>query len=304
MIRSIGNGWNGEHLEDWTGPGATGLRVYGTNGHGDVTWTAGSTGSVTGTVRYDPFGNATSVTGSVPDFRFQGSWADDTTKLSWVVTRWYAPAQGDFISEDSLLGQPRDPDSRHLYAYGQGDPIGRWDPTGQDNWWYRDRSRFIHSDTVELPSWYDQAWAVSWAILAGASFFVPPLFMARLGFVGAAARTAAWQASTAGGVAGILFGGVTTVFAPPPPSVPRDRAVVYYYATPLRRSSREPIGNVYTLTTVWNYYWYDKNREALFYRGTGEWQFAVTQTRGHFGCHLINGTAGFFLAVRHCLYWW
>jgi RHS repeat-associated protein len=130
VIRNIGTGWGGELLEDWTGTNAN-WRIYGTNGHHDITWTAGSSGSVTGTVRYDPWGTATSTTGSVPDFRFQSSWADDTTKLSWVVTRWYAAAQGRFISEDSLLGEPRDPDSRHLYAYGEGEPVGRWDPDGK-----------------------------------------------------------------------------------------------------------------------------------------------------------------------------
>lgn len=137
VVRSVGNAWTGEHLEDWAAGGA-GLRVYGTNGHGDVTWAAGPDGSVAATARYDPWGGATSVTGSVPDFRFQGSWADDAAGLSWVVTRWYAPGQGAFISEDSLLGQPRDPDSRHLYAYGEGDPVGHWDPDGR--WWHRVRA--------------------------------------------------------------------------------------------------------------------------------------------------------------------
>ena len=138
VIRSVGNSWTGEHLEDWVPGTPSSLRVYGTNGHNDTTWAAGSTGSVTGTARYDPWGTAASVTGSVPDFRFQGSWADGATGLSWAVTRWYAPAQGRFISEDSLLGEPRDPDSRHLYAYGEGEPVGRWDPDGRawkSAWW-------------------------------------------------------------------------------------------------------------------------------------------------------------------------
>jgi YD repeat-containing protein len=52
VIRSIGTGWGGELLEDWTGTGSD-LRVYGTNGHHDVTWTSGASGTVTGTVRYD-----------------------------------------------------------------------------------------------------------------------------------------------------------------------------------------------------------------------------------------------------------
>ena len=105
--------------------------------------------SVTGTARYDPWGTATSVTGSVPDFRFQGSWADGATGLSWAATRWYAPAQGRFISEDSLLGEPRDPDSRHLYAYGAGEPVGRWDPDGR--FWYKVRA----GDTLGMiiPTW-------------------------------------------------------------------------------------------------------------------------------------------------------
>lgn len=62
---------------------------------------------------------------------FQGSWNDTATGLYWVVTRWYGPAQGRFISEDSLLGEPTNPDSRHRYAYAEGDPVGSWDPTGQ-----------------------------------------------------------------------------------------------------------------------------------------------------------------------------
>ena len=150
VTRHIGSAWTGEHLEDWTGSGQN-LRIYGTNGHHDLTWTAGSSGSVTGTVRYDPWGTAASVTGSVPDFRFQGSYADDTTKLSWAVTRWYAAAQGRFISEDSLLGEPKDPDSRHLYAYAEGDAVRAWDPDGQ---WSR-----VAWHTVNLSLWESRAFA-------------------------------------------------------------------------------------------------------------------------------------------------
>jgi RHS repeat-associated protein len=104
-----------------------------------VTWLAISSGSVTAALRYDPWGTPR---GSVPSgyspFRFQGSWSDDVTNLSWVVTRWYAPALGRFLSEDSLLGEPADPPSRHLFAYGAGEPVGRWDPDGR--FWYRWRA--------------------------------------------------------------------------------------------------------------------------------------------------------------------
>jgi RHS repeat-associated protein len=131
VLRNIGTGWNGERMLDWTGTNSN-IRYYGTNAHHDTVWTASSSGTVSATLRYDPFGTLTSSTGTgLPDFRFQGSWFDTATSLQWVVTRWYAPALGRFLTEDSLLGDPIDPPSRHLYAYASGDPIDGWDPNGQ-----------------------------------------------------------------------------------------------------------------------------------------------------------------------------
>ena len=130
VIRNVGNGWTGERLLDWTGAGSD-HRYYGTNAHHDVTWLADTTGAVTSRLRYDPWGTPRSAppAGYTP-FRFQGSWHDQATDLAWVVTRWYAPSLGRFVSEDTLLGEPREPDSRHLYAYAAGEPVGAWDPTG------------------------------------------------------------------------------------------------------------------------------------------------------------------------------
>jgi RHS repeat-associated protein len=137
VTRSIGNGWGGEHLLDWTGTNSN-RRTYGTNAHHDVTWTATDSGAILQSLRYDPWGTPRSAvpSGYVP-FRFQGSWHDQATELAWVVTRWYAPSLGRFVSEDSLLGEPVNPGSRHLYAYGAGEPVGTWDPDGRidyPNW--------------------------------------------------------------------------------------------------------------------------------------------------------------------------
>ena len=140
VTRSIGNGWTGERLMDWVpGTPATALRYHGANAHHDTTWLAAADGSVVSSLRYDPWGVPRSAvsTGYTP-FRFQGSWHDASTDLAWVVTRWYAPSLGTFLSEDSLLGEPRDPDSRHLYAYAAGEPVGSWDPVGQ--YWYKTRA--------------------------------------------------------------------------------------------------------------------------------------------------------------------
>lgn len=131
VVRSVGTSWSSELLMDWTGAGVS-QRIYGTNGHHDLTWIAGPDGAVAGSLRYDPWGVVVSSSGAgLPDFRFQSSWHDTTTALSWVVTRWYAPALGRFVSEDTLLGQPEQPASRHLYAYAQGDPLTGIDPSGR-----------------------------------------------------------------------------------------------------------------------------------------------------------------------------
>jgi len=112
--------WAGDRLFDWA-MGLSDARVYGENAHHDVTWLATNSGTVSQSLRYDPFGNprATPPVGYTP-FRFQGSWYDSNTDLSWVVTRWHAEAQRRFLTEDTLLGEPADPASRQLYAYAEG----------------------------------------------------------------------------------------------------------------------------------------------------------------------------------------
>lgn len=137
VLYNVGTSLAGGALMDW-GAGGSNQRFYGQNGHGDLTWTAGSTGTVTATLRSDPWGMpGTSSGGSLPSFRFQSSWYDTSSSLSWAVTRWYAPSLGRFVSEDSLLGEPSRPGDRHLYAYGAGEPVGRADRDGRFWRWVR-----------------------------------------------------------------------------------------------------------------------------------------------------------------------
>lgn len=124
----VANSRSGDRLADWT-PAST--RHYGLNGHRDTTWTADATGAVTGTIRYDPWGNDIAVSGSsLPEWRFQGSWFDDSVDHYWVITRWYDPGLGRFASEDEYLPTSRASD-QHWYHYAGGDPIGGFDPNGR-----------------------------------------------------------------------------------------------------------------------------------------------------------------------------
>ncbi|MFN8518148.1 MAG: RHS repeat-associated core domain-containing protein [Chloroflexota bacterium] len=103
------------------------------NAHHDTVATYDSSGALGRYYRYTPDGAfaASGGTGATPTTRFQSSWYDGTTGLYWVVSRWYDPATARFLSEDSLLGEPSNPDSRHRYAYGEGDPVNAWDPDGR-----------------------------------------------------------------------------------------------------------------------------------------------------------------------------
>jgi RHS repeat-associated protein len=127
VLRNVAVGPDGTVLEDWLG---SSHRINGTNAHHDTTWTADDTGGVTSTARYDPWGNILRSTGTLSDWRFQGSWFDTSTNLTYAAARWYAPELGSFVSEDTLLGQPEQPASRQLFAYAAGEPLGGWDPTG------------------------------------------------------------------------------------------------------------------------------------------------------------------------------
>lgn len=126
---NVGNSVSGDALLDWTSGPST-ARIYGSNEHGDVTWVGSSSGSVSGTLRYDPWGNTVGSSGSMPDWRWQGSWADSVTSLLHTQSRWYSPVLGRFASEDQQPGSLVAPANRNLYAYGAGNPIDHADQSG------------------------------------------------------------------------------------------------------------------------------------------------------------------------------
>ena len=130
VLRHVVPAPDGTVLADRNGAG-TDPRVYGTNAHHDVTWVADNTGAVIATARSDPWGNILRSSGTLPAWRFQGSWYDPVTDLAYARARWYSSALGSFISEDTLLGSPETPASNHLLAYAEGDPVKGWDPDGR-----------------------------------------------------------------------------------------------------------------------------------------------------------------------------
>ena len=101
------------------------------NPHGDTSATTDQNGNVTGTYRYDSFGNPTG-TNNLAD-AYTGKWqrnTDDATGLIKMGAREYDPALGRFVSADSLQGDPFDPQRRNRYAYATNNPLSKYDLTG------------------------------------------------------------------------------------------------------------------------------------------------------------------------------
>ena len=85
-----------------------------------------SSGSVTATFSYDPWGNLTGSTGSATTpFMFAGAYLDSSTGLYYLQARYYDPTTGQFLSVDPDVAETDQP-----FAYADDDPVNEADPTG------------------------------------------------------------------------------------------------------------------------------------------------------------------------------
>ena len=76
-----------------------------------------------------------SFIGNLNPFRYRGYYYDKALKLYYLVTRYYDPVVGRFISQDSF--EYADPDTingLNLYAYCNNNPVMNIDPTGTWSW--------------------------------------------------------------------------------------------------------------------------------------------------------------------------
>lgn len=108
-------------------------KYYLFNGHGDVVRLTDSSGNVIKNYEYDAFGVEKNIDPSDTNpFRYCGEYWDSETGAIYLRARYYNPAIGRFISEDSYLGKDNDPISLNLYTYCWNNPVNYFDPTGND----------------------------------------------------------------------------------------------------------------------------------------------------------------------------
>ncbi len=82
-------------------------------------------------MRYLPYGEKKLVEGSDPvDNTFTGQKDDTESSLMYYNARYYDPKLGRFITADSIVGEPANPQSLNRYSYCDNNPVRFTDPTG------------------------------------------------------------------------------------------------------------------------------------------------------------------------------
>ena len=103
------------------------------DGRGSVTGLISDKDVLTNSCRYDSCGGLISGTpDAVNYYGYNAESAHARTGLQYLRARYYDPQTGTFTSEDSTLGNQREPLTRNRYAYVTNNPLDYRDPSG--NW--------------------------------------------------------------------------------------------------------------------------------------------------------------------------
>jgi RHS repeat-associated protein len=113
-------------------PANNGLFYLYTDHLGSVSAMGGSNGTQIGdTIRYYPFGGyRTGGPSPVTDRGFTGQRENMSLGLYYYNARYYLPGVGRFLSADTIVPDPQNPQSLNRYAYVLNSPLNYSDPTG------------------------------------------------------------------------------------------------------------------------------------------------------------------------------
>ncbi len=110
--------------------GPEGNMYYHQDGLGSISVITDVYGNPLNRYTYDAFGSLRSVSESVYNpFRFTGEQYDPSG-LIYLRARYYNPATGSFISQDTFNGMLNDPLSQNRYVYCGNNPVVYVDPSG------------------------------------------------------------------------------------------------------------------------------------------------------------------------------
>ncbi|MDW8186391.1 MAG: RHS repeat-associated core domain-containing protein, partial [Anaerolineae bacterium] len=111
----------------------TGTLYYLLSDHlGSISAVTNLSGSAIARQWYYPYGGVRASTGTLPTRRgYTGQLADETG-LYFYNARYYSPLLGRFISADSIVPEPGNPQALNRYSYTYNNPLKYLDPSGHD----------------------------------------------------------------------------------------------------------------------------------------------------------------------------
>ena len=89
-----------------------------------------STGAISGTYAYTPYGVATHAGAATTALQYTGAYRDAESGLIYLRARYYDPATAQFLTLDPMVSQTGTP-----YSYVSNDPLNGTDPSGQCGFW-------------------------------------------------------------------------------------------------------------------------------------------------------------------------
>ncbi|MDD4980038.1 MAG: SpvB/TcaC N-terminal domain-containing protein [Candidatus Omnitrophica bacterium] len=131
-----------------------------------------SQGKATQTNSYKPYGGVAKVQGSdTAKYKFNGKELD-ATGLYFYGARYYDPQVGRFISADTLVARPYNPQELNRYSYCNNNPINAIDPTGHWSWksfWKSIVGAFVGAVVAVVTAGAGLPWAVAgfWGGMTG-----------------------------------------------------------------------------------------------------------------------------------------
>jgi RHS repeat-associated protein len=112
--------------------------------------------------RYTSYGEVRTdgpAVGGLTEFTYTGQQVNYYIKLVQMDSRWYDPRLGRFISPDTIVPDPADPQSLNRYSYVGNNPLKYVDPTGH----------------VRRRPWVDGVASVEFALAHPELFDEPPI---------------------------------------------------------------------------------------------------------------------------------
>ena len=159
-----------------------------------------STGKQIGWTEFAPYGSVSKQNGSHdPKYKFTGKELDNTG-LYFYGARYMDPQLGRFITADTIVQAPYDPQSLNRYSYCRNNPINYTDPTGHKWSWSNFWRSLIGAVVTVIVTIVTYGMGASWSVAC--------FWGGMLGGATTGGLQGGWQGALMGGAMGGMLGSI------------------------------------------------------------------------------------------------